>query len=1093
MPMTRLVLSLLLLAGLLIPLGSAQQGPGDTPQLTLTDGLGNQVPPPGGPFDSSGVFTGSSGLFFNSELDYLAEAQNNFDVPWGLLVSLQQTSFPTNLLPPPLFVQPPFVFLLPNPAMLDAAGEGAIPMVIPVGLYDGTLFFQAIIQDVSSFPALKLSNGVRVEIEPPEFNARVSFVRSTPALGVQDLDGVGHEDIDGDTLNGFPPFGLGVAPTTDTDSVGLPQGFKFLPIVSNSPDGPINPLARPVTSLTANITASQSETIFAVTDTSGFPPQGSLIVSFQFKHPWNGESAAGAPPKAEVVTYTAITPTSFLNVQRKQLGSSGNSAGSGFTHIVGELVVGEYSLVTTSAALSRSRVALDARNPDLVHLVVPAFSFLPAGGGTSVTMDIDLFLYEDQATGIQGFCMLDRVSHTWRVIPGTEVDTSLDEKRWNPMVAIAPDGRSMIAAVRVSTGDFDASPSFTDSYDPDELWAIRLDGEDWPVSASEAWQISYELQADPNSTATDVRSRAIHMPSVAIVGEDSENYVAFVGLAHKFAQSDQGTNVSPQGALTGPFNGSEAAWVRREVIVRDYIDLPLAAPGSSNLPPSIPRLYVTNDFGITGSGGSVAHFDPAPVVADDAKAFLVAAGPDRDDEDMFIIDNVNISSSGEPTRSIRNISGHGAGSGSSAGSMRPFYPGGHGRGRKATISPGGTRVAWVFQDTGFDNRDWLHIARTNGTSFSTVDGVFKDPSSTKFKIAGAYANDRIIAGLYFYDEDRIIFLMGINPYADPLGLVNPAKAPLYDVFSYTISTDTMVNITNTAQTPTGLDALGAIVPAGHFLSPNRQFLYVIRDGVPIQGNTILDPGVSVMNILAVNMENDTAFDISGDELNATGSIANLDLPASEALAPVESPASMGFLEGSGVQDGFMFFTAHLAGDANGTDELFGFHQDAPFLSITITSGSPAGSHISNVTPDPYGSRVAFAQTADTDPLAATQHGFVADFSSFGFVRDLTPTFVSGGSNIGRVMDGSFHFLPASSALQSPQWNASPALVFCIGDSVDSNTGVARQTAPVYYSLANLSNTLLEPIPVLLPLFNVAPLGPNYRIYLTSAGLSTGAP
>jgi hypothetical protein len=224
-----------------------------------------------------------------------------------------------------------------------------------------------------------------------------------------------------------------------------------------------------------------------------------------------------------------------------------------------------------------------------------------------------------------------------------------------------------------------------------------------------------------------------------------------------------------------------------------------------------------------------------------------------------------------------------------------------------------------------------------------------------------------------------------------------------------------------------------------------------------------------------------------------GSIGNLDLPSEEALAPLETVSSMGFIEGSGIQAGFMFFTAHLAGDPTDTDELFGFDLDAPFVGMTLTSGSIAGTHISNVTPDPFGSRVAFAQTADTDPFSATQHAFIADLASFGFIRDLTPGLVSGGNTIGRLMDGSFHFLPASSSQAPAQWNAGEALVFCIGNSVDLNTGVARNTAPVYYPLANLSNTLLEPIPVLLPLFNVAPLGPNYRIYLTSAGLSTGAP
>jgi len=1091
--MIRLSLLLLLISGIVLPSSSAQLAPGDTPQLTLRDGLGNDAPPAGGPYDSSGVFSGSSGLFFSADLAYLAENQNNFDVPWGLLVSSAQTPFPTNLLPPPLFVQPPFVFVVPTPAMLDGSGFGTQPMSIPNGLYSGDFYVQAIVQDVSSFPALKLSNGVRVNVTPPEFNVRFSFVRSAPALGILDIEGVGHRDIDGDTLNTFAPFASGVAPLSDVDAVGLPVGMRFLPILSNSPDAPINPLSQPVTTITASITTSPTENTFQVADTTGFPDRGSLLVAFQGKHPWSAAAlSSGAPPKAEVVSYRGKTATSFLNVKRRRLGSSGNQPNNGFTHTPGDFVVGEFSIVTTSGALSRSRVSLDARNPELVHVVIPQFSYQPAEEGTAVTLDLDLYLYEDQTTKVQGFCLLDRASHTWRVIPGTEVDASSGDREWNPMVSIAPDGRSMIAAVKVNSGDFAVSPSFVDGSDPDELWAIRLDGELWPVSGQETWQVDYQVQADPSATDTDVRSRLISMPSVAIVGDDSQNLVAFVGLAHKFAQSDQGTNLSPQGALTGPFNGFESRWIRREVWVRDYIDVPLADPSAIAQTPVIPRPYINGNFGTTGTGLNVKRFDPTPIVSADGRAVAMAAGPEERDEDMFYIDNITHSPTGEPVMSIRNLSGHGGGAGADEGAMRLFYPGGQGRGNKAAMSPGGTYVAWAFQEAGFDNRDWLHIAPTNGTGFATVDGVFRADTG-KFKIPGDFVGNRVLSGLHFVDEDRIVFLMGLNPYADPMGFVNSTKIPLYDVFLYTISTDVMVNLTNTAQSASGLDTHGTLIPAGQFLSPNRQFLYIVRDGEPIQGNTILAPGVEVMNILGIDLVNGGSFDVSGDELSVLGSLPNLDLPGGEALTPVETLSTMGFVEGSGVQGTMMFFTSHMAGDLTETDELFGFDMNAPFLGVSITGESGAGTHISNVTPDPFGSRVAFAQTADSDPLGNTQHAFVSDLATFSFIRDLTPALVLNGNIIGRVMDGSFHFLPPSNTQVPVDWDAEGALVFSIGNKVDPVTGVATQTAPVYYPLANLANTLLEPVPVLLPLLSTQELGPNYRIYLPSAGLSTGDP
>ena len=59
--------------------------------------------------------------------------------------------------------------------------------------------------------------------------------------------------------------------------------------------------------------------------------------------------------------------------------------------------------------------------------------------------------------------------------------------------------------------------------------------------------------------------------------------------------------------------------------------------------------------------------------------------------------------------------------------------------------------------------------------------------------------------------------------------------------------------------------------------------------------------------------------------------------------------------------------------------------------------------------------------------------------------------VFGGEPVGRVMDGSFHFLP-------PTTNASDALVFAFGYQA-LPSGIAHISTPAYYSLAAVSDPL----------------------------------
>jgi hypothetical protein len=191
---------------------------------------------------------------------------------------------------------------------------------------------------------------------------------------------------------------------------------------------------------------------------------------------------------------------------------------------------------------------------------------------------------------------------------------------------------------------------------------------------------------------------------------------------------------------------------------------------------------------------------------------------------------------------------------------------------------------------------------------------------------------------------------------------------------------------------------------------------------------------------------------------------------------------MQFTEGYGSQPGLIYFTAHRQG-GNGADDVMAFHREIPFIAFEVTNVPDAGSHITNLVPNPFGNTVAFSRTQGSDPTAADQHPFVVDLSNFLFVRDLAPALVDGGNNfLGRVMDGSVHFVP-------PSGNASDALILSMG-FFSHPSGIAFTATPVYYSLATVSDTAAEPIPLLIPLLTTAGLvGTPWRFYIPYAGLS----
>jgi hypothetical protein len=271
---------------------------------------------------------------------------------------------------------------------------------------------------------------------------------------------------------------------------------------------------------------------------------------------------------------------------------------------------------------------------------------------------------------------------------------------------------------------------------------------------------------------------------------------------------------------------------------------------------------------------------------------------------------------------------------------------------------------------------------------------------------------------------------------------------------------------------------GKIQPAAYFNSPSGTFTYFLRYG-PMSTNlgSSLPPLTQVMNLIAVNLSTLHLFPITGDEFDHSALVPNLDLPLTEFMPQVESPITMHPVDGSGAQQGMLYFTAHKQG-GNQSDEIFGANLDLPFVAFEATTTSKSNLVISNVVPDPYGGKLAFARTDNADPFSVTQHPFVVDLGNFLFERDVLPVWVAGGLNLGRVMDGSYHFLP-------PSGTAGDALVFSFGLQA-LPTGIALLATPAYYPLAAVSDVLAQPIPVVIPLVDTFLLGQDFRFYLNFA-------
>ncbi len=1061
---TRPVLTAVLAA--LLAAAAATQAPGDYPHLQLSDGASKLVPPPSGPWDNSHVFQAFSGQAFEARMSYDSAGQPNTNVLWALIVSAAKTPLPTNVTPPGLLTMPPLILLLPAPINLDINGNGSTHLFVPAGILDATTYVQGLIYDSTSVPALRLSNGLAVDVDVPAFNVDFSWVRATPASDDETLvRDFGRITLGPDVLPELKPVGAQAPPEAVPGAPFYADDVRFLPIVPNEPDGPVNPRSRPFTRI--SVAGTGEDTTIFVTDTSFFPTRGRLHIAMGGSNLWGDKVSAGTyPPRGEIVHYDGKLPDRFLNCQRAQLGTSGASpATTTFPHVVGEMVLGDFTMATTGGARERSRLSLDADNEDLPHVVIPPYSFTNEEGGTT-SVDLDLYLFETKVDQAQGFVLFDRVTRTWRVIEESLKNTL--QGRWNPMISCAPDGRSFLAELRVPNGELGWD------YKPNVLIVLRTDGLTWPASGTESWQIPYEIVPDPAVAANHIRSRRTMMLATAIVGPDPENYVAYVGLADKWKKS------TTPGLAFEKNVGAEAEWARDEVIVRDYIEIPLVPPGSTKSLPSMPRPYITNQFGFTGLGAPIIRFDPEVLASPDRSRLLLTGGGSNnadDEEDAFVIRNIAITQAGGVTKVVGNVTGfsnNGLNPGETA--LRPFHAGSHGWGQKAAFSPDGTRVALVAKETA-KARDWIDIVQSNGGTYGTVQHVYGSGGETWLP-GGPYATDRAVCGLHWADNERLLFVMGRNPYDDPVANSGTNAAKM-DLFAYDVQDDLVTNLTRTGGVDSDFTALGTIVPAGFLASDNGDFAYLLRTGgiSNAGGSTTLPIGTTVLNLIGVNLGTLDVFPVTGSEFGDSALVPDLVLPATELTAPVESPAALRTIEGSGVQDGLLWFAAHLQ-SGNGSDELFAANLESPFVSFRATFTNESGLHVRNITPNPHGGTVAFARTDGTSTTAATQHPYVVDLDAFLFERDLLPIWASGGTNIGRVMDGSFHFLP-------PSGTAGDALVFSFGLSA-LPTGTALIATPAYYPLAAVSDVLAEPVPVVIGLIDTFLLGTDYRFYLPFA-------
>ncbi len=1099
-PLLLILLSLLL--GSLTSTAAAQcegvQQVGAFPRMTFRDGMGQSAPAPGDPFDSSSTLSIFGGQVIELDLQYEAVGDPT-NVIWAMLLSPFQTGTSTTDfcgLPgdPPLFTAAPFNVFFFSPPMLDATGAGTATFNVPTGIYAGDAFVQGIILDPNNAPNTHLSNGVTISFTVPGFNVSYAFALNQPGQPGRMKD-LGVIDVTPEEGKELLPFGTMLPPMPEPFDPGTGLGvFEFLDILPNRPDWPMNPLARPIARLTQEYN-QVGDTTFAVDSTEFFPKRGRLSVTLDAdpagtsaptsRNHWANKVGSGTSgPNVEVVFYEDITATSFSGLERLAEGTKGILAGTQAHHIPGDIALGDFSMVTSPAAKSRERVALDASNRDMPHVVIPAFSFTPEGADGEVTLDLDVFLFENTLNDSQGFLVLDRVTNVWRFIEGSARNPAVG--RWSPWVMIAPDGRSMIATLRPPDGNFNWD------HDADQLWAMRLDGEVWGPTGEETWQLTYELFPSPTGGGTRfIRSRKVIPQASFIIGEDPDNYVAYIGLGYKFQQNlfpAAGNNNATDPDDPQSYLAFEASNPREEAIVRDYVAVPLVSPSSGKPAPVQPTPLMLGDFGQTGFEEDIIRFDPAVLVDSESRQAIVVGGHALSKEDVFVVKSATSPVVGGVTtvsHVLVNATGH-RDTSESAGQLsdvaiRGAVPGGHGQGGKMAFSPGGTRIAVLA--IGNSGTDWIQVARTDGIDFGKVLNVGQSLVDGKFRegpIGGPLQTARAVMGMVFAGEDDLVFLMGRQTYNDPLAehaAVGVDVSGAMDIFRYDIVNDELTNLTQLGGT--AFETLGTFEPGGYFQSSDGNFVYYIRRGEVGPGGSQPE-GTVVTNIIGVNLTTFAVFDVTGGELGSGALVSDLFVDEGSAEHPIESINTMGFIEGKGVQEGMVYYKAQVLG-GNGAENVYALNTGAPFVSFAVTNATIPGALVRNLSPNAFGAQVAFSRSMNATPLTNNERPFVVDLTNFLFERQLLTEFPPG-----RLMDGGFIFLP-------PTTGAPQALVMAFGFNTIGPFAIANEGAVTYYPLTNVSDLLTEPVPLHLPLVDTLLLPLDTRFYLANAIPFPGAP
>ncbi len=152
--------------------------------------------------DNSTVFIASPGAYFQMEITGAVMA------PFGLFMSLFTTPFPTNIVPPPLFIMPPIFPIIAGPGkVLDPSGSFSFTGIVPPDFlslgYDVDLYFQGFVQDPVN--GLQLTNGIRMVIISPLYKADLAVAYGSNLKAIEEFGRI----LDADAGDNKSPQGGG--------------------------------------------------------------------------------------------------------------------------------------------------------------------------------------------------------------------------------------------------------------------------------------------------------------------------------------------------------------------------------------------------------------------------------------------------------------------------------------------------------------------------------------------------------------------------------------------------------------------------------------------------------------------------------------------------------------------------------------------------------------------------------------------------------------------------------------------------------------------------------------------------------------------